>query len=274
MQFRFFSISAAALLLTQIACSAPNEFLIERPDSLPRWESEGVTLYGVTFLQDINHLRSDREQFINNAYIGRIHFSGGYVTRDAEFGKVVESKATEFALHGEYREHSSKKISAELTRLLGEKGIRFQRSDANPSGWPEFGKERDYRKGPIEGKDNVNLPRYQYSAPQTIPPGLKTLAEKASTRYLLFPVVIQYYTHNAGWFRDQEIGCLAGVRIALMIVIYDRQSNSLVTDQAFEARKIFELKNKMSLNESYRELDETVASLFQNLGEYISASDN
>jgi len=254
--------------------SAQNEFYVKRPQNLPEWEEGKVALLPVLQLSNLIGARTSESQFNDNVYIGKINFSGGYVKKETSLGVITKNKNTVFNNEKEYADQSSREVSAELLKLFQKKKIDFNFLEKIDSKlFTGFLKTQDYSKSPDEGKDNINLPRYKYLAPNAIPSALEKNADiiESGARYVFVPIVVQYYSHNAGWFNDQEIGCLAGARIALQFVVYDRKSRTKVMDLVFERKKIYPLISSVNINQTYRDLNEILSEIIQNADSYIVA---
>jgi hypothetical protein len=81
----------------------------------------------------------------------------------------------------------------------------------DPGGWPAP-RRRDLRgSGPLDGRDNQALPRFELSpAPwpeAPVPDGAVGL---------LVPVIVHYYAHNGGWFLGQTYGSARGARARVL----------------------------------------------------------
>ncbi len=165
--------------------------------------------------------------FHEGYYVGNIWFSGGYELQPEEDNQV-RSVNVEFSAEPEYLELASAATQSSFSELLTEHGVTWQalaepvdRAFTPPRRTPVRG------TGRFDGEDNQNLPRYDLQPLALEAASLPDLP--AGTRAVLVPLVVQYYTHNGGWFVGQQLGCPAGARARVLWSLHDAQTGSVLT---------------------------------------------
>lgn len=106
--------------------------------------------------------------------------------------------------------------------------------------------QRDLTKVTDEGADNFNIPieipRFKLSSSADF---------KAKKGVLLIPIIQYAYSHNAGWFKRQDWGCMAGVRAKLLLVWVQIETQTILHEEDLES------KQKELQNNRYNFLDRT-----------------
>ncbi|MBX7056624.1 MAG: hypothetical protein K1X75_01070 [Leptospirales bacterium] len=211
--------------------------------------TEGLAIAPVQFIADVLGERSPRSQYQTNVYVGLIFFRGGYDRAPAAEGAYIRNKTTEFSLQQEIRDDASSQLAGKLTRLSGRGMLPLPPNQR--LALENFRSSRNFEPSPNEGRENINLPRRVFSAPEELRPEIRGYwrrnAPQASS--VLFPIILQYYAHNAGWFNGQELGCLAGARVSTKFVVYDLETGKIVLDHDADD---FALGGSSSLNPNER----------------------
>ncbi|MEN0068162.1 MAG: hypothetical protein AAGA48_38915, partial [Myxococcota bacterium] len=152
--------------------------------------------------------KTDMDVWRSNTWVGRIWFGGGYDLIPEE-GDQIRSIDVTLDENEAFTEQVRQWVKDVSPVILADAGYEL----ASPVGEVQFSTpERREQRGTIEfdGKDNVNLPRFDLVPGPPISPGVKTDADA-----IFVPVVVSYYAHNAGWFIGQEDGSWGGARLRL-----------------------------------------------------------
>lgn len=145
------------------------------------------------------------DPFRVNGVVGNVTFSGGYITENDGAGLHNVSKTVEVTQGERYREQ----VGLWLGDLLQP---TVTVADLPP---PKTRERRGTDRR--DGTDNISLPRTTFQPVPADPLGQATLV----------PWVLQYTSHNAGWFYGQQYGTPAGARIHILLVAYDADGQVL-----------------------------------------------
>lgn len=187
---------------------------------------EGVVgLAPTVFLADLNELEDD---FRAGAYVGNVVMSGGYVLENTgDAGIQTVSKDYELNSVESYRSTITDWTDVTMSALLDDRGVTWKRVETDvpaPIRRPARGSHVS------DGTDNVNLPRFTLE-PSSIEP-------VSGVDFVLVPMVVQYYSHNSGWFVGQEHGCGAGARLRMLWTAYDAASGAPMEWRDVDQRSI------------------------------------
>jgi len=163
----------------------------------------------------------ERDAFHDNLILGNIWFSGGYEIM-ADEGNQARSVNYRVDEVEEYATLARTWADAVFGEALTSAGARWSRHATGIVPAPPR-RTRSRGTGPLDGKDNQNLPRFTLE-PTALPDG----ATAGISGTVLVPVVVYYYTHNGGWFVGQEQGSAAGARIRLLWSQHDGSTGSVV----------------------------------------------
>ena len=167
--------------------------------------------------------------FLRNEYAGNVRMGGGMV-RTGAVALEARARLVEFGLQAELQEQGRRWLAGAIDQALDDRGLVHTGVVVTPTvpvRVPTRGMHED------DGTDNLNLPRLELQAPV-----MPTLEGDHAARWLLVPYLRSYYTHNAGWFLGQQNGCMGGARVDTFLVLYDRQSGSVVWSMAATGRHI------------------------------------
>jgi hypothetical protein len=167
------------------------------------------------------------DAFRQGYYVGNIWFSGGFELMPDEDNQV-RSVGVELKDQEAYADQVRQVVGDSFAQLLTEHDLSWQpvagsieRALTNPRHVPVRG------SGPFDGRDNQNLPRFEL---QPLPLEAGELPElPPGTSTLLVPIVVQYYTHNGGWFIGQGLGCPAGARLRVLWSLHDAGDGRVLT---------------------------------------------
>ena len=167
------------------------------------------------------------DAFHRGYLVGNIWFTGGYELMPEEDNQVrsvgVEIKEVE-----PYATQVRQVVGDSFARLLGEHQIAWQPIETSVERAVRPPRQTPLRgSGPFDGHDNQNLPRFELQ-PQPLDVGeLPELPPGTAT--VLVPTVVQYYTHNGGWFVGQNMGCSAGARMRVIWSLHDATDGRVLT---------------------------------------------
>jgi hypothetical protein len=213
-------------------------FMRQPPDVLITEGPEGpkdpgvVGVLPVAMLSDLEGTQETWEVFRSGTYVGNLVHSGGYIQEDeGAAGLQTRSKEYAFNSQGEYREAIATLVYQDITTTLTELDVSWRPLDAEPP-VPTRSAVRGTHE--LDGTDNVNLPRFAL-----FPGTLEPMADQG-VDHVLAPVVVLYYSHNAGWFFGQHTGSHAGARMRVFWALHDAVTGSPVAWRDVEARFVFE----------------------------------
>jgi len=189
-----------------------------------------VILTRTVFMADLRPpFEVDLEAFDANLFVGRVVFSGG-VIRDSSKGNIYRSARLSLEEEAAYRASIGDVVYG--AALRGLRGLSAGGLDADaPAERIAASLARRSSVVPRDERflrvDSVNVPYREYSV-ALVPGSIEALraACGASTGVVLIPVVERGYSHTAGWFNDQESGCLAGVRLTVQLYGIDLDSGA------------------------------------------------
>jgi len=148
----------------------------------------------------------DMEVWRANYWVGRIWFAGGFEILPEEANQV-RSVVVELTEQDRYLPFVTQWVETAVPAALTAAGYEL----APPVGAVAIHDpiRREIRgTTELDGSDNLNLPRFDLTPGPAVPPGVDTDADG-----IFVPIVVNYYSHNAGWFVGQEDGCYAGARM-------------------------------------------------------------
>lgn len=248
----------APVLFTACSSARPVEFVAPEPD-FKSFAGRPVSVAAPLFASEISDAGSERAMFDRNVYCGTIQFSGGYVRGPAEQGGRIQNRLMTLALEDETKREAARESAAMLEKAFAERGLQVKplRTQIHRR-LLTLDSELDYRSRPDEGRDSINLPLLRFHGGPT----LNTNAVAALMRsaghegYVVIPVILRYFRHNAGWFNGQEIGAYAGARIAIKLLVYDLRSGARVFDEDYEQKRFAVGRSIVNPNEYYRMIEE------------------
>ena len=151
--------------------------------------------------------------------------TGGYeVENTGDAGLQTIAKHYELNSAEEYRATVTEWADSAFGAVLDERKIAWQPVDLSVN-VPV--KHLSRGSHPLDGTDNINIPRFTLE-PSPLPAPVSLSGRRSAPQGLvdgvdlvLVPLVVAYYSHNAGWFVGQEHGCGAGARFRLLWTAYD-----------------------------------------------------
>ena len=174
--------------------------------------------------------------FLRNEFVGNVRFGGG-VVRTGEIALEVRARIVELGQDDAYRAQASRWLTGVAGSALADARI-----DAVPltlDALPTV--ERVPVRGvhPLDGHDNLNLPRSSLRAGPVAP-------RAEGPRWGVVPVVRTYLSHNGGWFLGQEWGTSGGARLEAGFVVYDLRSGMPVRQLWATGRVVSEMDGQPS----------------------------
>jgi len=172
--------------------------------------------------------------------VGNLYLSGGYVIEKTELGIEYRSKHVAVNARADYARQARRWLDRAVHRALAARGLRAAWTGVIdpsalpvPEQWLTRGSDHD------DPQDDVNLPRFVLRPkPLDAAHRARLPALPRSVHWLLVPVVVDYYSHNAGWFIGQTLGCGAGARLRAFWVLYDVRSGAAASYGGIEAKRI------------------------------------
>jgi hypothetical protein len=174
--------------------------------------------------------------FLRNEFVGNVRFGGG-VVRTGEVALEVRARIVELGQDEIYRAQAARWLTGVAGSALADAGIDTLplTLDALPA------LERVPLRGvhPLDGHDNLNLPRRRLRA--------GPLAPRADgPRWAVVPFVRSYLSHNGGWFLGQEWGTSGGARLEAAIIVYDLRTGAPVRQVWATGRVVSEMDGQPS----------------------------
>ncbi|MED5373568.1 MAG: hypothetical protein VX899_21300 [Myxococcota bacterium] len=196
-------------LLLSIACiyKTPPDTLVDQGNALPKE-------LGTVLVAPVQVMASHSESpFVDGVFVGNLVHSGGYVQEEVgDYGIQTHSKLIETGAQAPYTELALDFTQQAIGAALDARGATWTPLPELVVEMPETKRVRGSH--PLDGTDNVNLPRFELT-----PPPMPAVSAQGD--HLLVPFVVSYYSHNAGWFYGQHMGCQAGARGRVYWVLYD-----------------------------------------------------
>jgi len=187
------------------------------PDSVSQMVQDvAENLPDPTYLDPLNPRDAS---FLRNDWVGNIRFGGGFV-RLGSVGVEVRARLVELNQEEEYEQQSLLWIDRAVKASLQKR----KQPALTVEGLTDLEPVREKVRGrhPDDEHDNLNVPRTQVSPPVLSADQRKAARERSEgRRWLLVPIVRNYYSHNAGWFLGQDYGCMSGARAEVLITLYD-----------------------------------------------------
>lgn len=218
------------------------------------------------FLHEILGITSDREIAEKNLFIGNIEYSGGVVS-NPEKGMMLQTKQVAYDRQQSYREKALLSLAKQLRDVTREKDYNvlfWGREELQniPKEYGDITFTLDYREHKEDGKDNINLPWYQFSINSLSPSITSFFSDPTGARYLMVPVIEHYYSHSAGWFNDQWAGCGAGIRITYHILVFDLSNGRKVFHFSDTEKYLEEFSSRISeflLMQQFTKIEERIS---------------
>lgn len=254
---RLLLYSLAALVLSFCQSTQTPEFVAPSPD-FASFEGRPVSVAPPLFASEILAPGNDRGRFDKNVFCGLIQFSGGYVRGPAEQGGRIQNRLMTLSLEQETKREAARETAEILRKAFAERGLQVAPlSGAISPRLLTLDGELDYRVRPDEGRDSISLPLLRFHGRAALDTGSRSSVGRNAGHdgYVVIPVVLRYFRHNAGWFNGQEIGAYAGARIALKLLIYDLRSGEKVLDEDYEQKRFAVGQSIVNPNEYYRMLE-------------------
>jgi hypothetical protein len=157
--------------------------------------------------------------FLRGDYVGNVRFGGG-VIRTGEVALNARARLLEFNQQDVDAAQGVAWLHDAVADALTARTVAYTPSTAPVQPTVERIPVRGMH--PDDGTDNQNIPRSE------LRPGAIPADPAAPTRYVLVPMLRQYYTHNGGWFIGQQYGCMAGARVEALVVLYDTHTGAPV----------------------------------------------
>ncbi len=174
--------------------------------------------------------------FLRNEWAGNVRFGGGFV-RLGSIGVEVRARLVELGQDPEYQTQGKTWLGRLVSEKLADKKIVTLSVDPLTDLAPL--REKTRGRHPDDGHDNLNVPRTTL-APPSLTPDQRTTAKQRSEghRWLLVPILRNYYTHNAGWFLGQDYGSMSGGRTEVLLTLYDLDTGEPAWWMSTEAKTI------------------------------------
>lgn len=150
------------------------------------------------------------DPFMDGVFVGSLVHGGGYVQEAVgDYGQQTHSVEFSFSAQETYAELAVSFAQNALQQGLTANGAAMELAPQQ-SAWPVKIPLRGTH--PADGSDNVNLPRFTLMPPE--------IAAWSGGDHKLFTWVVSYYSHNAGWFYGQHMGCKAGAHGRIFWALY------------------------------------------------------
>lgn len=236
-------------LLCAVSCSSVNNSV--KTGSLPA-DMQTVSVADPVFMFSVLSLKEKNEIFSKNLLCGAIQFSGGFVEKP-ENGMLRQSLKRDFSGEEDFTREAKKFLSEAVVTALRKKGFSVIPVAGDMSSIIKVERDMDLSISEDDGRDNISLPRY---ISRGIDIKKESIPEKisSSSRYLIIPVIENYYGHSGGFFNGQAYGCGAGARITVFILCIDTSTGAVVMTYSDYAKKIYEYKFRINNFEMLQEL--------------------
>ncbi len=182
----------------------------------------------------------EKDAFAEQMIVAHVHLSGGYIELETERGIQYRSKNVELGAEEAMRAQVQRWLQPVVRRIVEARvGTRARfLSEFDPAALPAPRRRYARGSGPLDMRDNQNLPRYALEAVPLTDAARSHLPALEGARWLLVPVVVYYYSHNGGWFIGQTLGTGGGARGRIFWVVYDLKSGNPVDFGEVEARRV------------------------------------
>ncbi len=191
------------------------------------------------FYEDLLDDSSDEGAFEAGVFVGHLHMAGGYIVVESERGMQVRSKEIAFHERERYRRLASKWLASALRSALAWRRIDAVEIGALPREAIARPKKREVRgSGRFDRRDDQNLPRFDLVPLRLSKAQRSALPDVGGASYLLVPFIVDYYSHNGGWFVGQTYGTGGGARIRVFWALYDTLDGSVVRWGDISGRRI------------------------------------
>jgi hypothetical protein len=199
------------------------------------------------FSSDLLGIKSEKEKYTNNQFLGYIKFSGGIDYERAEDGSdLVTTKIIDLSYGAnDYRNDIKDFLTSEFDSIESSNNIQFNKLELNFKNEKNFITTKDLRIQ-LNQKDSVNSPYLSYNFKNKLD-NIENFKNKSGLLFL--PVVHAYYAHTAGWFKDQTWGTSPGVRLIFSLVTYDLSSGNKVSHYLFDEKVIKPVRYSMNSTE-------------------------
>jgi len=177
------------------------------------------------------------QAFQQGLSVGHLHMAGGYVVVETERGMQYRSKTIELGEEQRYRRLASAWLDKAVDSALTWSRIDHSKVEApallSPLLQHELrGSWRD------DLRDNQNLPRFELEARPLDKAILQSLPDLHGATMLLQPYIVNYYSHNGGWFVGQNFGTGSGSRIRIFWVLWNVVDGSVLRFGSLQARHL------------------------------------
>ncbi len=236
-------------LLSALSCSSVNNSV--KTGSIPA-DMQIVAVADPVFMSSVLGLKEKDEIFAKNLYSGAIQFSGGYVEKP-ENGMLRQSLKRDFSGEEDFTREAKNFLSEAVVSALKKKGFSVVPAAGDMSSILKIERDLDLSKSEDDGRDNISLPRY---ISRGVDINKESIPEKirSSAKYLIIPVIENYYGHSGGFFNGQAYGCGAGARITLFILCIDTSTGAVVMTYSDYAKKMYDYKFRINNFEMLQEL--------------------
>ncbi|WP_156781833.1 hypothetical protein [Leptospira tipperaryensis] len=185
--------------------------------------------------------------FENNAFVGFIHFTGGLIRVQKDFGVQVESKNKEFKGQTELKPMVLNWLEKSLSEILKTKNKPIKIATVKQP-FSKVNTVKNYELSPDNGQDNINVPNIHFVFEEASKEFNQVLTAE-NVRFAVVPIIQQYYAHSGGWFNGQDWGCLAGIRTGIQIIVYDTKDKKIVFDSFVSRKWVAQAKSGVNENE-------------------------
>ena len=214
------SITSLALCAGLVACGAKNVRDVATWTTAPRAPVRVGIVPTTTAASLLAPDAAPMDVFRDNLYIGRIRFAGGYEILEEE-DHQARSVVVDLTEQERFTAQGTAWLDTAVREAAGEAG--WQVVDLPAADWVPAPSRTDVRGTTrFDGSDNVNLPRMD------LRPASATVPAYDGVDYVLTPILVHYYAHNAGWFVGQELGAWGGARTRVVWAMYEPGGRAVV----------------------------------------------
>lgn len=222
----YLKICTCIVLSIFFSCSSKQNYLL-KDRHLSDYKSGNVAIAPVRNLSDIFKYKSKKDAYYKNAFIGVIYFSGGLVKVKGDTGVQISTKNIKLV-------KSEKMLNTVKNWYLDTIQKAFKEAtlmkDFDLAKLPKYQIIENFEIVEKDGVDNINLPRLNYKPDDKLSNELlfKLKSVKPQMKYFVVPTVAAYYSHTAGWFLGHDWGNDAGIRIGVLLTVYDLEKNKMI----------------------------------------------